>query len=108
MSKWTCGGVEFNEGDLVLICQREETDAEYGMGNAGVWHNNWLPEMDEFVGKQYVIADIDHHGVTFEGDENMYGYPLSCLENISAKRLQVRPGDVVLFNVFNSFQGGMQ
>lgn len=66
---------EFKVGDRVRVALRVEN--EIG------WNLVWVPTMDEYVGKEYTITEIQQgSGVYFVEDGAKYGFPPSCLEPV--------------------------
>jgi len=86
--KWVYEGVEFSVGDRVLVVRFAEKNEADGMGHGIPWDNTWIDgDMDDSIGHEFTILDIDYTGVRFcetEGEyiEPGYGYPLSCLEKV--------------------------
>lgn len=66
---------EFKVGDRVRVALRVKN--EIG------WHLIWIRTMDEYVGKEYTITEIEQgNGVYFVEDGKEYGFPPSCLEPV--------------------------
>lgn len=96
--KWIYNGVEFNVGDRVKVVDIAENFEENGMGFGVYWNNVWAHSymdvdqnlhmgMDGYIGMEFTIEDISEEGVFFEGyqDGVSYGFPLSCMINLSKK-----------------------
>lgn len=66
---------EFKVGDRVRVALRVEKQRG--------WNLIWVPTMDEYVGKEYTITEIQQgSGVYFVEDGAKYGFPPSCLEPV--------------------------
>ena len=74
----------FKVGDEVLIVRKVEQESG--------WANNWVPDMDGFVGKETVlkVAAVTNNGVYFAplrevarmcGAPEIYGWPNGALEH---------------------------
>ena len=91
--QWIYNGVEFKVGDRVKVVSDAVTNDPNGMGAGVEWNNCWVHAtnedgylqmgMDGFISMEFEIHDIDEHGVYFS--EESYGFPLSCMINLSQR-----------------------
>jgi hypothetical protein len=72
---------KFKIGDRVKVVRRVESQEG--------WNNSWNKSMDSYLGKQYVIDNIDSSfGISFESESSpVYRFPSDSLELITVKRL---------------------
>lgn len=87
--KWVYNGVEFNEGDTVMVVSVAESFQFNAMGDNEEWNNTWITEMDEAIFLEFEIEFIDEDGVHFvervDVPASLYSYPLSVLRNLTAE-----------------------
>ena len=68
----------FQVGGIVRVMSRGTTLDPNGMGEGKVWNNVWVHDMDEAIGKTFVIDSIEPEGIGFDPDG--YMFPASVLE----------------------------
>lgn len=89
MTVWVYNGVEFNIGDRVRVVRFEQDKAPNGMGEGVAWGNTWQDTMDQAIGFEFEVFEIDPElGVLFcplvdcDFPAADYGYPLSVLQKV--------------------------
>lgn len=95
MEQWVYNGVEFREGDRVKIVRDAEDYDPNGMGAGVTWKNGWIhtqkddglvyPHMDGYIGLEFEIEFITEHGAFFTAEDNSFGFPLSCMINLTQR-----------------------
>ena len=80
---------EFKVGDVVRVVKRVEKE--------NGWDNQWIPEMDEFIGGEFVVENENFRGISLLDDGNglWFRFPPSSLELVKAKEIVFEVGDVV-------------
>lgn len=69
-------------GDRVKVLRSTGSYDPNGMGNGKLWKNYWPADMNNYIGKEYVVESIDSlYGVRFKNSV-LYGFPLSVLQKI--------------------------
>ena len=78
-----CNGVEFRPGDKVRVMRQVEESDPNGMGEGVPWDNCWVADMDNYLGLEFTIMDIDTFGVMFYSDTHVgYAFPLAALDKV--------------------------
>jgi hypothetical protein len=79
--QWLVNGVEFKAGDRVRVMRQIETNDENGMGDGVEWENNWVDEMDKYLGLEFEILDISPEGADIS-KTCFYLFPLAALDKV--------------------------
>jgi hypothetical protein len=71
---------EFKIGDKVKIVKKIPSRDINGMGVGEVWSNTWTKEMDDYIGKEGIIAYVDNLcGIGI----GLYNFPSAALELVT-------------------------
>lgn len=77
-------GTLYAVGDKVRIERKVDTQDPDGMGAGKPWTNQWVENMDEYLGREGTLAIVTSVGVRINIDGRTgYSFPLKALVNLS-------------------------
>ena len=87
----------FKVGDKVKVVRKVDGYDPNGMGKGKTWKNSWQTNMQEVIGREFVVEDIRESGVYFVGYS--FGFPITALEKVVEEKSQVAPATKIELEV---------